>query len=53
MLWERILTSLTGPSLIALGAVILVKSEKSHSFFIMLDATQKNFTGMPFILVFS
>ena len=53
MLWERILTGLTGPSLIVLCAVILVKSEKAHSFFIMLDATQKNFKRIPFILVFS
>ena len=53
MLWERILTSLTGLSLIVLGAVILVKSEKTHSFFIMLDATQKNFKRISFILVFS
>ena len=51
MLWERILTGLTGPSLIVLGAVILVKSEKAHSFFIMLDAKQKNFKRIPFILV--
>ena len=43
MLWERILTGLTGPSLIVLCAVILVKSEKAPSFFIILDATQKNF----------
>ena len=53
MLWERILTGLTGPSLIVLCAVILIKSEKAHSFFIKLDATQKNFKRIPFILVFS
>ena len=38
MLWERLLTSLTGPYVFVLGAVGLVRSEKAHSCFIMLDA---------------
>jgi len=38
MLWERLLTSLTGLSVFVLGALDLVRSEKAHSFFIMLDA---------------